>query len=337
MILDNKKYMSNKYLVIGSNSFSGSNLINFLLQNKKKVIGISRSKENSKTFLKYKNTNYKKNFKFHKINICETKKLINIINRFKPNFIINYAAQGMVNESWINPSDWYETNIIYQTKFYQNLIKKKFIKKIIHFSTPEVYGSTKKNLKENFLFNPTTPYAISRAATDLHLKRLNENFGLPIIFTRAANVYGAYQQLYRIIPKTIMMFKLKKKMEIHGKGNSIRSFVHINDVCKAILLILEKGKLGNTYHISNNQKISVISLVRKISKLMNIDFKRNIKFVNDRKGKDKIYDLSSSKLKKELLWKPQISLNAGIQETIDWINLNYSSLKKKSLKYNHKK
>ena len=123
MILDNKKYMSNKYLVIGSNSFSGSNLINFLLQNKK-VIGISRSKENSKTFLKYKNTNYKKNFKFHKINICETKKLINIINRFKPNFIINYAAQGMVNESWINPSDWYETNIIYQTKFYQNLIKK---------------------------------------------------------------------------------------------------------------------------------------------------------------------------------------------------------------------
>ena len=187
------------------------------------------------------------------------------------------------------------------------------------------------------MFNPTTPYAISRAATDLHLKRLNENFGLPIIFTRAANVYGAYQQLYRIIPKTIMMFKLKKKMEIHGKGNSIRSFVHINDVCKAILLILEKGKLGNTYHISNNQKISVISLVRKISKLMNIDFKRNIKFVNDRKGKDKIYDLSSSKLKKELLWKPQISLNTGIQETIDWINLNYSSLKKKSLKYNHKK
>ena len=93
-------------------------------------------------------------------------------------------------------------------------------------------------------------------------------------------------------------------MEIHGKGNSIRSFVHINDVCKAILLILEKGKLGNTYHISNNQKISVISLVRKISKLMNIDFKRNIKFVNDRKGKDKIYDLSSSKLKRVTLETP---------------------------------
>ena len=92
---------------------------------------------------------------------------------------------------------------------------------------------------------------------DFQLKRIERTVRLPIIFTRAANVYGAYQQLYRIIPKTIMMFKLKKKMEIHGKGNSIRSFVHINDVCKAILLILEKGKLEKrTYHISNNQKIS---------------------------------------------------------------------------------
>lgn len=330
--------MNSRFLIIGSNSFSGSNLIDKLLQNiKNQVIGISRSKEYSKFFLRYKKIKSKKNFKFYQINLKETKKIINLVDKFKPQYIINYAAQGMVNESWTNPSDWYETNIVYQVKLYQKLIDKKFINKIIHFTTPEVYGSTKLKHKENFVFNPTTPYAISRATTDLHLKRLQENFGLPVIFTRAANVYGSHQQLYRIIPKTIMKFKAKQKIEIHGKGNSIRSFVHIDDVTKAILLIIKKGKLGHTYHISNSEKISIVSLVKKISQMMNINLKRHVKFIKDRQGKDKIYDLSYLKLKNELSWKPQINLTKGINETMDWINSNYSYLKKKSLKYNHKK
>jgi dTDP-glucose 4,6-dehydratase len=330
--------MNRRFLIIGSNSFSGSNLINHLLKNKKnKIIGFSRSKELSSLYLNYKKSKNIKNFKFYKINLSETNKMVNIINSYKPNYLINYAAQGMVNESWIKPQDWYLTNIVFQSQLYQELINKKFLKKIVHFSTPEVYGSTSLKIKENFNFNPSTPYAISRAATDLHLKRLQENYGLPIIFTRAANVYGSCQQLYRIIPKTIISFKSKKKIEIHGNGKSIRSFIHINDVNIAIEKILKKGKVGQTYHISNVEKISIYSLIKQIAKIMNVDLKKNIKFVDDRKGKDKIYDLSSLKLKRQLLWKPKINLSEGLNETISWIDKNIKLLNKESLNYKHKK
>ncbi len=330
--------MNRKFLIIGSNSFSGSNFIYHLLKKKNnKIIGLSRSKELSSLYLKYKKSNNLKNFSFYKINLKETNKMLKIINSYKPQYIINFAAQGMVNESWINPQDWYLTNIVYQTKFYQKLINKKFLKKIIHFSTPEVYGSTSSKIKENFYFNPSTPYAISRAATDLHLKRLQENYNLPIIFTRAANVYGSCQQIYRIIPKTIISFKLKKKIEIHGKGNSIRSFIHINDVNTALEKILKRGMVGHTYHISNIEKISIFSLVKKISKIMKVDLKKNIKFVNDRQGKDKIYDLSSSKLMKQLFWKPAINLSDGLNETMTWVNDNLKFFNNKSLNYKHKK
>ena len=330
--------MHRKFLIIGSNSFSGSNFINHLLKNKEnKVIGLSRSNELSSLYLKYKKSENLTNFKFYKVNLRETSKIFKIINIYKPNYIINYAAQGMVNESWVNPEDWYLTNIVYQSKLYQKLINKKFLKKIIHFSTPEVYGSTNLKIKENFNFNPSTPYAISRAATDIHLKRLQENFNLPIIFTRAANVYGSCQQLYRIIPKTIICFKMKKKIEIHGKGNSIRSFIHINDVNSALEKILKKGKVGETYHISNIEKIIIYFLIKKISKIMKVDLKRNIKFVNDRKGKDKIYDLSSSKLKKQLFWKPRIKLSDGLNETIGWVDKNIKFFNRKSLNYKHKR
>ena len=206
--------MTNKtFLVLGSNSFSGSNLIYELLHDNlnNKIIGISRSKENKSYFLKYKKSDNLRNFKFFQCNLKRTSQILKLVDKFKPNYIINYSALGMVHESWLNPEDWFQTNLIDQTSFYKNLIGKKFIKKIIHVSTPEVYGSTSRNLKENYKFNPSTPYAISRAAMDIQLKRMYEYFGLPIIITRTANVYGPGQQLYRIIPKTILSFKKKEK------------------------------------------------------------------------------------------------------------------------------
>ena len=142
----------NIYLVIGSNSFSGSNLIHKLLQrgNKNRVIGISRSNEYQNFFLKYKYSKYLKNFKYFKYNIKDTKKILKLVRLYKPKFILNYAALGMVNESWVNPDDWYTTNLVYQTILYKNLTNFRFIKKIIHVSTPEVYGSTKKKIKGKF-------------------------------------------------------------------------------------------------------------------------------------------------------------------------------------------
>ena len=206
-------FMKEKFLILGSNSFSGSNFINFILQKNHKALGISRSNEIRNEFLPYKKNKNLKLFSFKKIDINkDINSLIKCIKEFKPKIIVNFIAQGMVAESWKNPEDWYLTNVVSQVNLYKKMSKFKFIKKFVHVSTPEVYGNTNKSIKENYNFNPSTPYAISRACMDTHLLKYFENYKLPVIFTRTSNVYGPGQQLYRIIPKALVCAKKKKKL-----------------------------------------------------------------------------------------------------------------------------
>ena len=331
--------MNKRFLIIGSNSFSGSNIINLLLSKNHQVIGVSRSNEIEKEFLNYKQNKNIRKFKFYKIDInkhSQRIKLNDIILKFKPNIVINYSAQGMVEQSWINPEDWYQTNLVSQTIFYKNIQKFRFINKIIHVTTPEVYGSNNQKIKENTKFNPSTPYAISRAAMDLHLLSLYKNFHLPIILTRTSNIYGPGQQLYRIIPKALMCSKKKIKLNLHGGGNSVRSFIFMDDVSEATYLLSQKGKIGETYHISNNEFISIKKLVLEISKMQNISFKKLCKKEADRIGKDKAYKLNFDKLKK-LNWKPKVKLRKGLLTTKRWMDNNLNILMKKELNYKHKK
>ena len=207
--------MKNNIFVIGSNSFSGSNFVDFLLDKKLFVVGISRSKENKNIFLKYKKNKNIKNFKFYRADINKNFNLIKkLLNKYKPSIIINFSSQGMVNESWKSPLDWYLTNFLSTVKIVNFLLKKKYLKKFINFTTPEVYGNNQKKLSEEAKFNPSTPYALSRASADTHMKLMNKYKKFPIIFTRAANVYGPYQQLYRIVPKTIILLIKKKKFQL---------------------------------------------------------------------------------------------------------------------------
>ena len=325
------------YLVLGSNSFSGSNFINYLLSKKCKVIGVSRSNEIKKEFLPYKNNLNSKLFFFKKVDINkDISKLIKIIKKYKPSVTINYIAQGMVAESWVNPEHWYRTNVVSQVLLYKELAKFKFIKKFIHVTTPEVYGSTPKLVKENFNFKPSTPYAISRATLDTHLKKLFQNYKLPVIFTRTANVYGPGQQLFRIIPKAFMCSRKKIRLFLHGGGKSLRSFIHISDVSKATYLISKKGKVGDTYHISTKDFISIRQLVKKVAAIEKIPFKNLCIIKKDRIGKDHSYKLNTSKIFKELKWKPLINLNTGLILTKKWIDINYDLFKKLNLDYKHK-
>ena len=328
----------NKVLVLGCNSFSGSSLVNFLLNKGFSVIGISRSSEKKHYLSCYRQNEYLKNFKFHKLDINKNKnKIIKILNNFKPEIVINYSAQSMVNESWDSPTDWYYTNVIGTVSLLEELKNKKYLKKYIHFSTPEVYGSTSKNIRENSFFNPSTPYAVSRLTTDHHINLLYKEFDFPSIITRASNVYGPFQDLYRIIPLTIFKILKKDKLFLHGGGRSKRSFIHINDVNNALLKIIRKGKVGHTYHISTNKKISIYDLVTKICKQMKYDFDDLTIISEDRKGKDQNYFLNSNKLRKELNWQEKISIDKGIVEVIDWLKRNIKYTKKIDTKYIHKK
>lgn len=332
--------MSNKkktYLILGSNSFSGSNFIDYLLNKKHEVIGVSRSKEIKKEFLPYKHNLSSKLFIFKKIDINkDLKKLARVVKKYKPSIIVNYIAQGMVAESWIKPEDWYRTNVVSQVLLYKELAKFKFIKKFIHVTTPEVYGSTPKLIKENFNFRPSTPYAISRAAMDTHLKKLFQNYKFPVIFTRTSNVYGPGQQLFRIIPKAFMCLKKKIKLYLHGGGKSLRSFIYISDVSKATYLISKKGKIGETYHISTKNFISIKQVVKNIASIEKISFDRFCKIEKERVGKDHSYKLDCSKIYREMKWRPIISLNKGLAFTKKWIDVNYLNFKSLNLNYKHK-
>ena len=332
------KSKKKKFLILGSNSFSGSHFVNYLLKKKHYVIGISRSKELHNVFLPYKNSKFLKNFKFIRLDI--NKKAIHIkklIIKKKITHIVNFAAQSMVGQSWDKPEDWYNTNTLGTIKFLNLIQNLSCIKKYIHVSTPEVYGSTKHNLKESREYYPSTPYAISRAACDMHLYSLFKNFRFPVVFTRASNVYGPGQQLYRIIPKAIMSLKLKKKLKLDGGGKSKRSFIYITDVAEATYKLCNKSNNGEIYHISTNKLISIKNLVEMIFKLKGISPEKYIEISSDRIGKDSLYSLSSKKIKSELKWSPKIDLNNGLMQTIKWVEKNINILRTQPKNYIHKK
>ena len=321
-----------KVLVIGSNSFSGSHFINLLLDKKIRVYGISRSKEYEETFLPYKKNKNIKLLRFYKKNLTkknDIKFISNLVKKNKIGYVVNFASQGMVAESFLNPYDWYLTNTLSQISLFEELKKLKF-KKYVHIGTPEVYGENNSILKENNYFNPTTPYAISRVGADFHLKAICKYYNFPFVITRAANVYGPHQQLYRIIPKTIMTILLSKKIKIHGGGKSVRSFVHIKDVSEGYFKVMKNGKIGETYHLSSDEYISIKFLVKRIASLLKVDLKKfAIMEKNERLGKDTAYKLSSKKIFKELKWKSTKSIDYGIKDTIRWIKEDFNKLKKK--------
>ena len=244
-------------LVIGSNSFSGASFIAYLLKHDIDVIGVSRSKENNDAFLPYKWGNHE-HFRFYQMDLNhQLDELMQLIKKYKPNYIVNFSAQSMVAESWLHPEHWMQTNVVSMIKLHQQLKELDFLDKYVHISTPEVYGSCSGYIAENNHYNPSTPYAVSRAAADMSLKTFFDAYQFPVVTTRAANVYGPGQQLYRIIPRTILFIKMRKKLQLHGGGVSTRSFIHMDDVSDATWKIALHGKIGETYHIATESSISI--------------------------------------------------------------------------------
>jgi len=329
--------MNNKFLVIGSNSFSGAQFIDYLLEKNQEVMGVSRSEELNPVFLPYKNSQNLLHYKFHQIDInSDLDQLLELLQQIKPEYIVNFAAQGMVAQSWKTPEHWYQTNVVGQVKLHDALRKLAFIKKYVHVTTPEAYGSTDGWVSENFNFNPSTPYAVSRAACDLHLMSFFKAYQFPVVFTRAANVYGPGQQLYRIIPRAMLYARLGKKMQLDGGGKSIRSFIHMRDVSDATFRTAINGRVGETYHISTHDYLSIRELVEKIAILTNVQFSALAEVTGDRLGKDQAYLLESKKLREELGWADKISLDAGLQDTLSWVDKNLDILKTQNADYVHK-
>ena len=324
--------------VIASNSFTGAHFVHHAIKNGYRVIGISRSKENSSVMLPYRYRSTVENFTFYQLDLNhDIEEIIRIADNEKPTIIANFAAQGEVRNSWKYPEQWYQTNCMAVVRLTNELRKRDYIEKYVTSSTPEVYGSSEKNLIENHNYFPSTPYAASKLAGDLHLITLFKRYQFPVVFTRSANVYGIHQQLYRIIPRTIIYLKLGKTIELHGSGEAVRSFVNIRDVADATLKVAENGIAGETYHISTQkEETSIKSLVELICSMMDCNFSDSVKLIDENYGQDAIYSLNSDKIRNQLGWKPKISFEEGIQEMIKWIDANWDIIRNMQLKYVHK-
>ena len=326
-----------KVLVIGSNSFSGSDFIDLLLEKEDyEVIGISRSAEKDSLFLPYRAKNSPR-FTFEQIDLNQDiSKLDRLLDSFQPEYIVNFAAQSEVGPSWENPDHWFQTNAVALTNLANLLKNKKFLKKYVHISSPEVYGSCEGFIKEDTPVNPSTPYAASKAAGDLSLFTFYKNFDFPLVMIRATNVYGAHQQLFKIIPRTAIYIKNKKKIQLHGGGVAVKSYIHIRDVSNGELLVMEKGHAGEIYHISPDQGVAVKDVVQTICDKMGVSFDETVEVAPERLGQDKAYTIDSSKIRTELGWKPEISLEEGINQTVNWVKSHFDAIKKQPLQYIHK-
>ena len=323
-----------KVIVTGGSGFIGSNLIKFLIKKNYFVINIDNLSYSANPYnLK---TLEKNNYKFFKIDINNKNKIIKILKKFKPDAIFNLAAETHVDRSIDNPINFINSNIVgvfnllEAIRKYLSKSNKKI--KLVHISTDEVYGDIKlgKRSNEKFSYNPSSPYSASKASADHLIKSYIRTFKIPAIISNCCNNYGPSQFPEKLIPKLIYNIINNKPLPIYGRGKNSREWIHVDDHCEALLKIYKNGKIGESYNVGTNQNIKNINLAKK---LLNIyESKSKIKFVKDRPGHDFRYALDSKKIRKELKWKPKISLDKGLKETFGWYLGNrkfFNSISKK--------
>jgi len=328
--------VSEKVVIIGSNSFSGAHFADYCLEQGLSVIGMSRSAEPHEAFLPYKKR-VGAPFAFMKLDLNhDLDRMAEVMHAEKPDYVVNFASQSMVAESWANPEHWFQTNAVSTVALHERLRKMDFLKKYVHISTPEVYGTCQGLVPESTQYNPSTPYAVSRAAGDMSLMSFFKAYKFPVVFTRAANVFGPGQQLYRIIPRTVLFFLTGRKLQLHGGGHSVRSFIHIRDVSDGTLRIARSAPPPEIYHLSTTRNISIRGLVEMIAQRVGVAFSDHVEIVDERLGKDAAYLLDSAKIRETLGWQDQISLEQGIDETIAWVRENLDVLSSQNPDYIHK-
>ena len=330
-----------KIIVTGGLGFIGSNLIKILLQKKYKVINIDKISYAS-NFYNVKNFKKNKNYSFIKCDINNKKKILNILKKNKPVGIFNIAAETHVDRSIDGPKAFVDSNIVgvfnllEAFKSYSKINSKI---KLIHISTDEVFGDIKKGRSdEKFTYNPSSPYAASKASSDHLVSSYVKTYNLKAIITNCSNNYGPRQHPEKLIPKLIYNIIRNKPLPIYGKGKNSREWIHVYDHCEALIKVFKNGKYGEFYNIGSNKNLNnlkITKLLLKVAKkIININSNVKVKFVKDRPGHDFRYALNSNKIKKKLNWKSKIKFKKGLYETFLWYYKNqnyYNSFNKKDI------
>lgn len=305
----------NKILILGASSFGGLSATIHLLNKGYSLVG-TYNKNKIKLITTLKKLRLTKKITLEKLDLKNNSlKLNQIVKKYKPSLIIDFASICLVPESWDKPLDYFKINVDSKIPFWKNLNNYDYLKKYIYISTPEIFGSSKQSIKENSTkYNPSTPYALSKLTAESLIRLFQKSHkDKKFIIARFSNFYGPMQDQNRLIPKVLKSIRLKKIFPLHGEGQTIRNFIYADDFCEGILKILKFGKKGNTYHFTSNEYLTIKNIVKKIYKFKNENFLKNVQLVPDRKGKDFCYKLSSISTHRALRFKPKTNLDKGIK------------------------
>lgn len=331
---------SKTVVVLGANSFSGQDFVDLLLdQPRYRVIGVSRSPERSPLFLKYRQRPAAdlQRYQYHALDLNrDLETLLDLLDQERPAAIVNFAAQSEVAPSWETPEHWFQTNCVALARLVNHLRRRDYLQRYVHISSPEVYGTCTGTVLESAPLNPSTPYAVSKAAADLLLATYRRQFQFPVLTVRATNVYGARQQLFKIILRSAIYMLLGRTIELHGGGRAVKSYIHIRDVSRGELAVLEQGRIGELYHLSPDQGVAVRDVVRILCSRLGTDFDTVTRIVDERPGQDAAYVIDSQKARTELGWLPSISLDEGLAEVVAWVRENLDEIRQLPLAYEHR-
>ncbi len=324
------------YFVTGGAGFIGGNFIlNLMRSGQAKVINYDKLTYagNLDTLSSVEGN---PNYFFEQGDICDKDKLIKLFESYAIDYVVHFAAESHVDRSIDSPGDFIRTNIVGTFELLEAAqrfvalkpIDRKNNFRFLHVSTDEVYGSLGETglFTEETPYAPNSPYAASKASSDHLVRSYHKTFGLPVLTTNCSNNYGPYQFPEKLLPLMIHNALKGEILPVYGDGNQVRDWLFVEDHCKAILKVLEKGKIGQVYNIGGHNEKSNLEVVHSICQILDemvpdsphLPHKNLIRFVTDRPGHDRRYAINASKIQNQLGWIPQESFETGLRKTVRW-------------------
>lgn len=320
-----------KILVTGGAGFIGSNFLRVFVPKYKEHTFINLDKLTYAANLSnLKNIDQEENYRFERADIADYDSVQEIFKRYNPDIVVHFAAESHVDRSIVGPADFIRTNIVGTFNLLEACRthwKDAGGKLFHHVSTDEVYGSLGEAgyFTEESRYDPSSPYSASKASSDHLVRAYHRTYGLPVKITNCSNNYGPYQFPEKLIPLMILNAIEGKPLPVYGQGQNVRDWLYVEDHCHAIWLVIHKGRVGETYNIGGNNEWKNIDIVHKICEILGEElgkdptqFKQLVTFVADRPGHDLRYALDSTKIRRELGWKPCETFETGLRKTVKW-------------------
>lgn len=313
-----------KILVTGGAGFIGSNFVRYTIENENFDIVVLDKLTYAGNLENIADLKDRKNFRFVKGDICDEAFIDKLFESEKFDAVMNFAAESHVDRSILDPLSFVKTNVL-GTQVLLNAAQKHPVKKYIQISTDEVYGSLgpEGRFTETTPLSPSSAYSASKTGADLMALAAGHTHKLPVCVTRCSNNYGPYQFPEKLLPLFITNAMNDQPLPLYGDGKNIRSWLHVDDHSRALILVLKEGRTGEVYNIGGSpdaerenreMTMMVLELLKKPSTL--------IRPVEDRKGHDRRYAVDYSKIKRELGWEPKVKLEEGLQNTVRWYQEN---------------